>query len=157
MAASAREGGRVVVVGVGNPERGDDAAGRAVARALGVSLGDVDIVEEDGEATRLLARLEGANAAYLVDACVSGAKPGAIRRFDVSAGPLPQTAFGASTHGFGLGEALELARALGALPSRCVVYAIEGESFEAGASISPSVAAAVDIVADRLRADILGE
>jgi len=77
VADSAREGRRVVVICVGNPQRGDDAAGRAVARALGASLGDIDIVEEDGEATRVLARLEGADAAYIVDACVSGAEPGA--------------------------------------------------------------------------------
>jgi len=157
VADSAREGRRVVVICVGNPQRGDDAAGRAVARALGASLGDIDIVEEDGEATRVLARLEGADAAYIVDACVSGAHSGDIHRFEVGAEPLPQGAFaGASTHGFGLGEALELARALGALPPRCVVYAIEGETFEAGAPMSPAVAAAVAVVADSLRKDIIG-
>ncbi|MFA6207521.1 MAG: hydrogenase maturation protease, partial [Methylocystis sp.] len=72
-------------------------------------------------------------------------------------GPLPRAAFGASTHGFGLAEALELARALGVLPPRCIVYAIEGEIFDIGAPMSPAVAAAVAVVADRLRADILGE
>jgi hydrogenase maturation protease len=116
---------------------------------------DVEIIEEEGEATCVLERLEGADAAYIVDACVSGAKPGDISRIDVSTGPLPRAAFGASTHGFGLAEALELARALGVLPARCVVYAIEGESFDIGASMSPAVAAAVGKIADRLRADIL--
>lgn len=154
-ADSAREGPRIIVLCIGNPQRGDDAAGRAVAHALRALLVDVDIVEEAGEATRVLARLEGADAAYIVDACVSGATPGEIRRFDVGTGPLPRAAFGASTHGFGLAEALELARALGALPSRCVVYVIEGGTFDIGASMSPAVAAAVAVVADRLRADIL--
>jgi hydrogenase maturation protease len=156
-ADSAREGPRIVVLCIGNPQRGDDAAGRAVAHALRALLVDVEIIEEEGEATRVLARLEGADAAFIVDACFSGAEPGEIRRFDASAGPLPRAAFGASTHGFGLAEALELARALGALPSRCVVYAIEGGTFDIGASMSPAVAAAVAVVADRLRADILGK
>ena len=147
---------RVVVLCVGNPERGDDAAGRAVARALGASLGDVDIIEEDGEATRLLTRLDGADAAYIVDACVSGADLGHIHRFEVGEDPLPRADFGASTPGFGLAEALELARALGALPSRCVIYAIEGGIFDVGAAMSPPVTKAADIVADRLRAEILG-
>jgi hydrogenase maturation protease len=154
-ADSAREGPRIIVLCIGNPDRGDDAAGRAVAHALRASRIDVEIIEEEGEATRVLERLEGADAAYIVDACVSGAKPGDISRIDVSTGPLPRAAFGASTHGFGLAEALELARALGVLPSRCVVYAIEGESFDIGASMSPAVAAAVGKIADRLRADIL--
>ncbi|WP_292528065.1 hydrogenase maturation protease [Methylocystis sp.] len=156
MADRARESRRVVLC-IGNLQRGDDAAGRAVARALRVSLGDVEIIEEEGEATTVLARLEGADAAFIVDACVSGATPGDIHRFDIVAGPLPQTAFSASTHGFGLADSLELARALGALPSRCVVYAIEGGTFDIGAPMSPAVAAAVDTVADRLRTEILGE
>lgn len=157
MADSAREGRRVVVICVGNPQRGDDGVGRAVARALGDSLGDTEVIEEEGEATRVMARLEGADAAYIVDACVSGMRSGEIRRFEVGEGPLPQAAFAsASTHGFGLAEALELARTLGALPPCCVVYAIEGESFEIGAPMSPPVAAAVAVVADRLRKDIMG-
>lgn len=155
-ADSAREAPRIIVLCIGNPDRGDDAAGRTVARALRALLADVEIIEEAGEATRVVARLEGADAAYIVDACNSGAEPGDIRRFDASAGPLPRAAFGASTHGFGLAEALELARALGALPPRCVVYAIEGGTFEIGAPMSPAISAAVDIVAGRLRADILG-
>jgi hydrogenase maturation protease len=156
-ADSAREGPRIIVLCIGNPQRGDDAAGRAVAHALRALLVDVEIIEEEGEATRVLARLEGADVAYIVDACVFGAKPGEICRFDVSTGPLPRAAFGASTHGFGLAEAVELARALGVLPPRCIVYAIEGEIFDIGAPMSPAVAAAVAVVADRLRADILGE
>jgi len=156
-ADSAREGPRIIVLCIGNPQRGDDAAGRAVARALRALLVDVEIIEEEGEATRVLARLEVADVAYIVDACVFGAKPGDIRRFDASTGPLPRAAFGASTHGIGLAEALELARALGVLPSRCVIYAIEGGTFDIGAPMSPAVAAAVAVVADRLRVDILGE
>ena len=148
---------RCVVLCIGNPERGDDAAGRAVARALRALLDDVEIIEEDGEATRVLARLEGADAAFIVDACASGASPGEIHRIDIGAGPLPLTGFSASTHGFGLAEAVELARALGALPPRCVVYAIEGATFDIGAPLSPAVATAVEIIAARLRADILGD
>ncbi len=147
---------RCVVLCIGNPQRGDDAAGRTVARALRSSLDEVEIIEEEGEATRVLSRLEGADAAFIVDACASGASPGEIHRFDIGAGSLPQTAFSASTHGFGLAEALELARALGALPPRCVVYAIEGAAFDVGAPLSPAVATAIEIVAGRLRAEILG-
>lgn len=156
MADRARDGRRVVALCIGNPQRGDDAAGRAIAGALRASLDGAEIFEEEGEATRVLARLEGADAAFIVDACASGQAPGAIRRFDIGASPLPRTAFGATTHGFGLAEALELARALGALPPRCVVYAIEGATFDIGAPLSPAVATAVEVVAARLRAEILG-
>jgi len=146
---------RCIVLGIGNLDRGDDAAGRQVARRLREMLPeDIEVAELDGEATSLLTRLEGAAAAYLVDACASGAIAGTVHRFDVTTTPLPQAAFGLSTHGFGLPEAIELARALGQLPRRCVVYAIEGECFEVGARLSLPVAAAVADVARRLRAEI---
>ena len=148
-------GPRRVVLGIGNPDRGDDGAGRTVARLLRPQLpSDIEVAEHDGEATDLLARLEGAAAAYLVDACATGAPAGTVYRFDVGATPLPQSRFGASTHGYGLAEAIELGRALGQLPRRCVVYAIEGGSFELGAPLSRPVDVAAADVARRLRAEI---
>jgi hydrogenase maturation protease len=150
---------RRLVIGIGNPDRGDDGAGRAVARLLRRRMlaGDVAVTEMDGEAAALLASFDGVTAAFLVDACASGAPAGTVRRFDVAASALPQGAFTLSTHGFGLGEAVELARALGQLPPRCIVYAIEGRSFSVGAGLSPPVAAAVAEVARRLAAEISGE
>jgi hydrogenase maturation protease len=148
---------RRIMLGIGNPDRGDDAAGRRVARLLRRMLrDDVEVAEHDGEATTLLARLDGAAAAYLVDACASGAPAGAVHRFDAGAAPLPQAAFGLSTHGFGLFEAVELARSLRQLPGRCVVYAIEGQSFELGAPLSPPVSAVIADVVRRVGAEIAG-
>ena len=146
---------RRVVIGVGIAERGDDGAGRAVVQRLSGTLpGDVEIVECEGETTVLLARIEGASAVFVVDACVSGAPPGTIRRFDATEAPLPDLGASVSTHDLGLAAAIELARALGELPPRCIVYTIEGCSFEAGAPLSPPVRRAVAEVARRLRADV---
>ncbi|MBX5454505.1 MAG: hydrogenase maturation protease [Acidobacteriia bacterium] len=146
---------RVRVIGIGNPDRGDDAAGRRVAALLrGTLPAKIAIVEHDGEATALLACLDGVEAAFLVDACASGAPAGTVRRFDVTAAPLPQRIFPFSTHGLGLAEAVELARALGALPKHCIVYAVEGASFAAGAPLSAPVRTAVATIAERIRAEI---
>ncbi|MBM3552429.1 MAG: hydrogenase maturation protease [Alphaproteobacteria bacterium] len=147
--------GRRIVVGVGNPDRGDDVAGRVVARLLRDAPPEgFQVSEKDGEATALLAELDGAAAAYIIDACASGAAPGIVSRFDAAAAPLPSRTFALSSHGLGLAETIELARALKQLPPICVVYAIEGGSFETGAPLSPPVAAAVATVAERLRAEI---
>ncbi len=136
---------RRVVIGIGNPARGDDAAGREVARRLwALARDDFEILESDGEATDLLALMEGAEAAILVDACVSGAAPGTIRRFDAADGPLPAARYGLSTHGLGLADAIEFGRALGRLPPVCIVYAIEGTIFETGAAMSVALTAAID-------------
>ena len=128
---------RTVVIGIGNALRGDDGAGGAVAERLrGVAC--------DEEPSRLIEVWEGADAAILIDTVVSGASPGTLHRFDASAEPIPARALRSSTHAIGLAETIELARALGRLPARIVVYGIEGASFGAGAPLTPEVEAAVD-------------
>jgi len=144
-----------LVIGIGNPDRGDDGAGRAAAKWLrDRPLSGVDIIEHDGEVSSLLDRLDGAAAVYLIDACTSGAPAGAVHRIDAAAAPLPQEAFSLSTHGLGLAEAIELARALGRLPERCIVYAIEGRNFDTGAPLSPPVAAAIAVAGERVQAEL---
>jgi hydrogenase maturation protease len=69
-------------------------------------------------------------------------------RFDATEGPLPPFVSATSTHALGLGDAIELARTLGRLPSRLIVYAIEGARFGAGDALTPAVAAAVETTAE---------
>jgi hydrogenase maturation protease len=151
--AEQRGGGarRRVVIGIGNADRGDDAVGLLTARLLTARLPQgIAVIEHDGEATGLLAHLEGAETAYLIDAAVSGAPAGTVQRFDCSASPLPVGGLVMSTHGFGPAEAIELARALGQLPAECVVFAIEAAGVEAGAALSSVVRAAAEDVAQKI-------
>ena len=142
----------VVVIGVGNALRADDAAGVLAVRRLAPRPG-VEIREQSGEATALLEALRGRAAALVVDAA-AGAEPGRLHRLDAAARPLPQGLFGVSSHGFGVAEGIELARALGVLPPVCVVYALEGERFETGAPISDAVARALPLLAEDITKDI---
>jgi len=145
----------VVVIGVGNPDRGDDAAGREVVRRLSSAAAEnIRIIEADGEASSLLAHLDGASTAFLVDACVSGAPAGSVRRIDLTKEALPRARYGLSSHGLGLAEALELAQALGQLPPVCVIYAIEAESVDFGAPLSAAAARGVAEAAEALRRDL---
>jgi hydrogenase maturation protease len=146
---------RCVVIAIGNPGRGDDGAGHEVVRLIRKNgPSHVEAVEASADAMTLIAHLNGTSSAYVVDACVSGATPGTVRRFDVRCTPLPQDANSVSTHGLGLAQGLELASTLAMLPSRCIVYAIEGASFETEAPLSPSVARAAADVARRIREEI---
>jgi hydrogenase maturation protease len=111
-------------------------------------------MEHGGEATALIRQMGGAERVFLIDACVSGARPGTIHRFDVSAAPVPAVALGLSSHGFGVAAAVELARALGQLPRQCIIYTIEATSFEIGAPLSPMVAAGVAEVVVRVLTEI---
>jgi hydrogenase maturation protease len=143
--------GRQLILGIGNPERGDDAIGYEVVRLLRGRLpAEFEALHRPGEATAIVQELEGADVAFLVDATVSGARPGTVRRFDVTGQALPSRLAEVSSHGFGLAQAIELARALGSLPRHCIVYAIEGELFEPGAALSPEAARATARVVQQI-------
>jgi hydrogenase maturation protease len=132
--------GRVVVIGVGNALRGDDAAGLAVAEEIRASAPEgvaVRVCEE--EPSRLIDAFGDAEVAFLVDAVSAGAPPGTVHRFDASDAPVPSLELRSSTHALGIGETLELARALGRLPRRTVVFGIEGSDFVARDGMTPAV------------------
>jgi hydrogenase maturation protease len=136
----------MTVIGLGNEWRSDDGVGLEVARRLGGR-------ELAGEPLGLVAAFDGQEEVVLVDAVSSGAAAGTIFRFEAGAEPLPTRLFGASsTHALGLAEAVELARSLGRLPRRVLVYGIEGESFAFGTGLSPAVAAAADRLAEEVQA-----
>ncbi|HEY6923337.1 MAG TPA: hydrogenase maturation protease [Steroidobacteraceae bacterium] len=146
---------RAAVIGIGNPDRGDDGAGRVIAHRLqDLVPSDVEVLQHDGEATALVAQLHDAPTVLIVDACQSGAAAGTVHRFDAHRAPLPAAQFGLSSHGFGLASAIELARALNQLPQRCIVYAVEGKCFDAGAGLSPPVTAAVAVITARILAEL---
>ena len=143
------------LIGVGNRWRGDDAAGLVVAaRVRARRPRGIAVIEDRGEPLELIEACEGAQAAWLVDAVCSGAPPGTLHRFDAGERALPAGLFRVSTHRFGLADALELARALGRLPPRVVVYGIEGSRFAPGRPMSPAVAAAAERLADVLSTEM---
>ena len=144
------------VVGIGNRWRSDDAVGLEVAgRLRGMLPSEVELFEREGEPTALIDAWDGADALWLVDAVSSGAEAGTVHRLDASEHELPAELFRASTHHVGLAEAVELARALGRLPARAIVYGIEGGSFEVGEELTPAVAAAVEPVAEAVRKEVV--
>ena len=150
--------GRTVVIGVGNAVRGDDGAGLVVAAELRGRLpGGVRLVECEQEPSRLLDAWRGASRALVVDASASGAEPGTVHRLDASTAPLPARTFRSSTHAVGLGDAVELARALGELPPRVTVFGIEGSDFRTGAPVTDAVHEAARRVADAVAAEVARE
>lgn len=146
---------RVLVFGLGNKFRGDDAVGRVVAQCLReAAWPDVAVREESGEGAALMEAWKDADAVILVDAVQSGAAPGTIHRLDATGTPVPSRFFHYSTHAFSVAEAVELGRALNQLPPRLILYGIEGRDFTAGEKLSPEVAAAVDELLARVRHEI---
>ena len=135
----------LLVIGIGNRMRGDDAVGLEVARRVAeLGLEDVAVIESDGEPASLLRAWEGVSVAVVVDAVASDAPPGTVVRFDAADGPVPATCFRHSTHLFGVAEAIELARVLRKLPKRLVVVGIEGCDWAPREEMTPVVAEAVE-------------
>ena len=139
---------QILVIGLGNDYRGDDAVGRVVTRRLkAIGADNVRVVEESGEGAALIEAWKGADFVIVIDAAYSGGAPGSIHRFDAESQPIPSRFFHYSTHAFSIAEAVELARALNQLPAKLVVYGIEGKTFDAGAGLSLEVeGAAAELV-----------
>ena len=137
--------GNGLIVGVGNPDRGDDGAGIHAARRLR----PLRRVAEVTDCSTLLDLWAEEDDVTVIDATSSGAEPGTIVRLDGLCDVLAPSA-PRSTHSLGLAESVELARALGKLPSRLTVYGIEASSFHHGESLSPQVEAAVETLARSL-------
>jgi hydrogenase maturation protease len=151
-----REKDTVVIVGVGNEFRQDDAVGLVVVRRLATrDLAGVRLMEMSGDCTGLLSAWKRAGKVIVIDAVSSGTESGTIHRTESgrlsSLGNLTVL----STHGFGLIEAVGFAEATGELPAELVIYGIEGQSFDYGVGLSPPVAKAVNQVVERVLEEVL--
>ncbi|WP_414497739.1 hydrogenase maturation protease [Streptomyces sp. CRN 30] len=143
----------MVIIGVGNEFRHDDGVGWAVLARLaepeaGGALPRGTVLRTcDGDPGRLLGLWEGADLCVVLDAAEGRPpRPGRVHLLTLDrTGPAPSRA--TSSHGLGLGEAVELSRALHRLPGRLVVYAVEGADTSPGIGLSPEVAARVDALA----------
>jgi len=134
----------VLLIGVGDAMRGDDGIGPALVERLAPKLPQgVLALTHHGEGTGLMELFAMAPHVVVVDAMVSGAAPGTVRRLDPKAQPLPAGQFRSSSHLFSLREAIETARALDRLPERLQVVGIEGAVFTLGAGLSEPVVSAL--------------
>jgi hydrogenase maturation protease len=138
-----------VVIGIGNPWRRDDGIGPAVADAINRGTGaPVAVVVLDGEPGRLLECWHGADVAVVVDAVRADDPPGTVRIFGT--GPCPPVAR-ASSHAFGITDAIELGRRLDQLPGRLIGIGVVGADFAHGQRLTPAVAAVVEPTARLVR------
>ncbi len=145
----------VLVIGIGNHYRSDDAVGLIVARKLKEkNLSHVMVIEARGEGAALMEWWKDANTVIVVDAIRSGMKPGTIHRLDAHAQAIPTTFSSYSTHSFSIADAIELARTLNRLPPCLIVYGIESKYFEPGIGLSPEVEQAAHDVVHRVAQEI---
>jgi hydrogenase maturation protease len=118
MAQTAPNGGRALVIGVGNTLRGDDGVGVHVARALACHpLPDaVEVLDGGTEGLNLLFEMERADRVILIDAAEMEQDPGECRTFDAKQLADSSKVHFSSLHGIGIAEVLALGRSVGVEP-----------------------------------------
>jgi hydrogenase maturation protease len=141
----------LLLIGIGNEYRRDDGVGLMIARQLRSRLPPhVPVLELSGEGATLMEAWQTAAIVYVFDAVRSHSTPGTIHQIDAQAQTVPTQFFHYSTHAFSLAEAVELARVLNQLPSKLLLYGIEGVDFGSGVGLSDCVEVAVPKVIDRV-------
>ncbi len=146
-----------LLVGIGNPERGDDGAGPAVAaRVAALDLPGVRVVPLAAP-TRLIELWAGESHVVVVDAVLAtrdGGNAGDIDEvedvedqvlvFEVADRALPAWPARGGTHGFGVPAVVELARSMRRMPERLTLVGVPGHRFEHGRGLSCATKRAVE-------------
>ena len=150
---------RVHIVGVGSPF-GDDRLGWVAAETLqrssavnALEPGRIVISILDRPGAMLLAHCYDADHVIVMDAVRSGAVPGTRHRLSVS--DLADSRLPATSHGFGVAAALELARVLGNLPDRLLLYGIEMDASCSGCVLSDAVAGVMPVFVREIEKEAL--
>jgi hydrogenase maturation protease len=162
--ARAANPGTIMIIGIGQTLRGDDAAGIEAVRLWQETYQSkcdrpnvqVELVELPG--ISLLSLLEGSRVAILVDALRSETNPGMIQKIHED----QLAAFGSgsgSAHGWGVAETLALGRQImpASLPSRLILIGIEAGQLTVGETLSPEVQSCLPKAARLIEQALLDE
>ena len=152
---------RVIIIGIGQTLRGDDAVGvEAVRRwqqAFPATADRLDVTVEFSElpGLGLLDLLDGFNAAVLVDAVQSANRPGHIHRLS----PEDLATFGTearSAHGWGVAESIQLGQQLNpsGLEVRIRLIGIEAQQVELGKPLSDAVEDAMPLACQAIEDEV---
>jgi hydrogenase 3 maturation protease len=142
---AARLSGTVVVVGVGNPLRGDDGAGCLVARRLAGAAG-VSVLETEEVPESFVGDIAaaGPDTVVLVDAVDLGARPGAMALLERDQVAL----YSPTTHRLPLSLVMDVVHRRTC--ADVFLIGIQPADVAFGAAVSPEVSATVEVVAGLL-------
>jgi len=148
-----------LILGLGNPLRGDDGVGPRMAKELtrrGLPEG-VAALDGGTGGLDLLQALEGWRRVVIVDAADIGRVPGQFARFTPGQVRLAKAADPFSFHRAGVGEVLALAQALGWTLPEIVIFGVQPAEVGWGEGLSPAVEATLPALADAILEEVRGE
>lgn len=145
-----KTGGRITVLGIGNPLCRDDGIGIRIIHEMRDSgkYPEIDIID-GGSAPDLFSLLDtDAGKLIIVDALRGGGRAGEIYRLELGRENIADDT-PASLHGMGILESLKLMRQLDRYPPSVIIVGIEPADVSHGLRLSPSLEA---LVPDLIRA-----
>lgn len=151
---AARRG--TAVIGIGNVVLSDDGLGVHAVRRLRDRYrfgDDIELIEGGTAGLLLLPSLADARRAIIVDAIDTGTAPGALMRLDAEK-CRRALVVGATAHAVGLSDLLEAARLSDAWPDELVLHGAQPGSTAIGTEVTAPVAAALDLLVDRVACEL---
>ncbi|MGD8464378.1 MAG: hydrogenase maturation protease [Anaerolineae bacterium] len=137
-----------LIIGVGNPLRGDDAVGVRVVESLSaLALPEgVEVVDGGTMGLGLVNLMKDRRRVVLVDAASLGRAPGEFVCLPLAQARLRGADDHLSVHGAGVCDALLLAQALDCLPDEVLIVGVQPASMQWNAGLTPDVQAAVPAI-----------
>lgn len=129
---------RILAFALGNPLRGDDGAGPAIAAGLAALVPPVEVVEAMELLPEHAEAVAAADGVVFLDAAADG-PPGEVRTAPVA----PRAARAAVLHALLPDDVVGLARALHGRAPPATLVTIAGADFSFGEHLSPEVSAAL--------------
>lgn len=144
----------VLVLGLGNILLTDEAAGVRVAEHLAAlpeaeTLG-LRTLDGGTMGLTLMIEMEDADAMVVVDSAYLGEAPGSIAVFEGAEMDHFLRTRGRNPHDIGLDDVMDGLRLRGAVPERRALVGIQPENLSVGEKMTPAVAAAVPVAAQRI-------
>ena len=150
---------KVAVIGIGQSLRGDDAAGLEAVRRWQETFpetatrSEVQIEASELPGLALIDLLNDVDAAILVDAIQSSAKPGTIYRLNEKE-LASFTTTSKSAHGWGVAETLRMRSQITGAKVNIRIIGIEAEQMELGAGLSKAVENAIPTLCEIIEEEI---
>ncbi len=146
----------ILIIGLGNPLRGDDGVGPRVVTELrrrGLPEG-VEAIDAGTGGLDLLRVMEGRDAVIVVDAAEVGREPGTFVRFTPEEVRLQLRGRGFSLHDAGLAEALALASALAHPLPPITLFGVQPERIGWEEGLSPAVEEAIPALVEAILREV---
>jgi hydrogenase maturation protease len=147
---------KTLVLGLGNILLGDEGVGVRVVERLQELYEfpqEVQVLDGGTLALDLLPYVEESGRLLVIDALEMGAEPGAIARLEGDEVPA-FLSVKLSPHQMGLADLLAAARLRDLFPKQLVLWGVQPAELKPGLVLSSPVAAQVDVLVDRVLAEL---